>query len=140
MKGQSQIIQFMLFFFVGLSVFLAISGVYKSELDIFGNTVSSKDAQLMNSFVSENFIYERSCLSCDTINVTINPQNPEGIFLQTVLNSTSLQVVSYPNLQSTYSAMHNTLYSVATAIGQASTGQPIILSFIKTQNMLRVGQ
>ncbi len=140
MKAQSQIVQFILFFLVGLSVFLALSDVYKTQLDIFGSTISQSSEVLTASYISENFIEERSCLSCDTINITINPQSPENVFLQVALSLSSLQIISYPNLQSTSSLMHNILFSVSGASGQATVGKPIILSFIKTQNILRVAQ
>lgn len=138
MKGQSLIVQFILFFLVGLSVFLSLGNFFRLQLDVFGGTISEKSRELLSSFVTANFISLNSCVACDTANSTLRVQNPQNVFLEVLLDSDSLDVISQPDAKVTTSTMHNLLLSFVSGSGRAVAIQPIILSLIKTQNILRV--
>lgn len=141
-KGQSQVIQFILFFMIGLGVFLSISSFFRMQLDTFGKSVADSSRKLTASYFSAVSIYSTvSCKECDNINTSIQLQNrTANFFLEVVGTSSGIDVRTQPGNETYSSLIHNLAISLASVEGIGSSVRPIVLSFNKNQNKLRVVQ
>ncbi len=138
LKAQSQIVQFALFFMIGFGVFLSISGYFRNQLDIFGNSVADSSKKLISSYMSAiavNSIY--SCKECDNFNTTVQISNrTASFFVEVAGRQTGLDVITQPGNQNYFSFMHNIGASLAGIEGLAPSTKPIIISYNKALNKL----
>mgnify|MGYP001578406066 CR=1 FL=1 len=141
-KGQSQVIQFILFFMIGLGVFLSISSFFRMQLDTFGKLVADSNRKLAASYFSAISIDAVvSCKECDNINTSIQLQNrTANFFLEVVGTSSGIDVRTQPGNDTYSSLIHNLAISLGNVEGIGSSVGPIVLSFNKNQNKLRVVQ
>jgi hypothetical protein len=139
MKGQTLIIQFILFFIIGFSLFISVAIFFKYQSDILKNDVTNYNLKLINSYISANALTEVvSCKQCDYANIVVRiPNTFGGNFLEIGMNSQG--VTTTVPLTSKYIAtpMYN-LNSSYTLSGLVSSIEPISITFIKSQNSLRV--
>ena len=70
MKGQSIIIEFILFFFISFSLFTAISYLFYSQNIYFEKTISESNTEIINDLISTNIINAVNCKACDTLLIT----------------------------------------------------------------------
>ena len=142
LKGQTQIVQFILFFMIGLAVFLSIGGVFRGQLDTFGNSVADSSRKLVASYFSAISISAiDSCKECDNFNTTIQLQNRTANFFLEVLGTRDgLDVRTQPGNETYESSLHNLVISLVESSGFGASIGPIVLSFNKNQNKLRVVQ
>lgn len=139
-KGQSQIIQFILFFMIGLALFLTIGGVFRGRLDFFAEDIADQNRKTINGYFSGLMVEELvSCKECDNVNLTTKLSNTTaGSFTQVGLNSTYLTTLSQPGAKQFSGKAHNLLAYLSGAGGLATSNRPIVLSYSKNQNILRV--
>lgn len=139
-KGQSQIIQFALFFLIGLVVFLIISGAFKGRVDFYGQDIADENRKLVNTYFSAliaNAVL--TCKECDSFSVRTKLQNTTiGKITEVGLTNTYLTVISRPGREEYRTNAHNLLLSLVAAGGSARSQETIILSYLKNQNILRV--
>ena len=141
-KAQSQIVQFILFFMIGLGVFLSIGSYFRGRLDIFGDTVAESSRKLTASYFSAISINAiSSCKECDNINTTIKLQNrTANFFIEVTGTPNGFNAMTQPGNESFSSAIHNLVLSISGVNGTGASDEPIVLSFNKNQNKLRVVQ
>ena len=137
MKGQSLVIQFLIFFLIGFSLFVSVGSFYKYQSDLFRNDIISSNLALFNSYLSSNIISAvDTCKECDFVKLSVPALNlTAGYAIQINLSDSGLNVsnpVKYFN-----SPLHN-LNSSLNLIGVSSSVQPITLTLNKTQNKLEV--
>lgn len=139
-KGQSQIIQFILFFMIGLALFLTIGGVFRGRIDIFADDIADQNRKLINSYFSSLAVQALvTCKECDGYNVTTRLSNTTaGSYTQVGLNDTNLVTISQPGGRRYDGSAHGLLMQLEGAGGLATTSRPIILSYSKNQGILRV--
>ncbi len=139
-KGQSQIIQFILFFMIGLALFLTIGGVFRGRIDFFAEDIAEANRRMINTYFSALTIQSLvSCKECDNFNSTTRLVNTTaGSFTQVGLNGTSLLTLSQPGGKQYAGTAHSMLSQLTGAAGLALSAKPIILSYSKNQNILRV--
>lgn len=140
MKGQSLVVQFILFFLIGLSIFLAISNFFKLQSDIFREDVADVTRKTINSYLTSIVIssYD-TCKQCDSVNVTVKLQNTSAdYFYEIFLTSSGMNVISQPVGKNYLSSMHNLIYSLAIESSSVVTQNPITLTYSKNQNNLGV--
>lgn len=141
-KGQSQIVQFMMFFIIGLAIFIVVSNVFNDRLDFYGKDVTDANRKLLNTHFSALVVQAMvSCKECDEFssstkigNVTANSVTEVGV------NDEELAVISQPQGIEFSSSAHNMLAGLVAAGGSALSTEPIVISYSKTQNILRVLQ
>jgi hypothetical protein len=141
-KGQSQIIQFMLFFLIGLAIFIIVGNVFKDRLDFYTADVVDANRKLINTHFSGLIVQSMvSCKECDRFNSTTKIANQTAGYASEVgVNDQYLTVLSQPGGLMFQSQAHNMLLSVAAAGGSALSTRPITLSYSKNQNILRIFQ
>lgn len=139
-KGQSQVVQFVLFFMIGLALFLSIGGVFRGRVDVFTEDIADQNRKTLNSYFSALAVKElASCKGCDNINITTRISNTTaGAFTQIALNNTHLTTITQPGAERYWTTAHNLTRGLAAAAGLQISSKPIILSYNKTQNILRI--
>lgn len=139
MKGQNLIIQFLLFFLIGLSVFTAVGLFFQAQSSIFKNDVTNYNLQLINSYVSAVALTEvATCKQCDFMNMTIKIQNTTaGNFFEIGLNSNGVNTTVPLSQKSIITSIYN-LNSSYLLSGLSASIKPISITFTKSQNNLRV--
>lgn len=139
-KGQSQIIQFMMFFMIGLVLFLAISGVFRGRLDFFAEDIADQNRRLISGYFSALAVNELvTCKQCDNVNITtVLVNTTAGSFSQVRLNNSFLAAFSPPTPGESALTVHNLLAEVSTKLGSAVSNRPIILTYSRGQSILEV--
>lgn len=136
-KGQWLVIQFVLFFLIGLTIFLSIGNLFKLRADVFREDIANSSRKLINSFVSSLIVSSfGSCKECDYSKVSVKIENTTAeYFFDIYLNSSGINVVSQPGGKSYLSSVHN-LNLTLNFSGNSTSIKTITLT--KTQNKLEV--
>lgn len=139
-KGVSQIMQFILFFVIGLTLFLAIGNFFRGQLNVFADDIGEVNRKAVASFIGAHAISQfAECKLCDNVNATFKIQNTTANFvLQMTLDGEGLKVATHPGGKSFVSGVHNILISLTDLSGSVSSVEPIVLSLTKNENKLRV--
>jgi len=138
-KSQTLILQFILFFIIGFSVFLIVGNFFRLQSNIFGSDINDYALKLTNSYISGNAILMFDCKGCDYSFINFSTKmntRPDFIFeikMSRRLLNTSLVLTSKYDI----SSIHRINESV-TFVGKASTSKPLTLTINKTKNELRV--
>jgi hypothetical protein len=137
MKGQALIIQFLIFFLIGFSLFISIGTFLKYQSDLFKEQITSSSIRLANSYLSSNMITVlNNCKQCDTASISTSISNlTAGEAIQIKLSSSGLNT-SMPT-KYFISPVHNLNYSL-TFSGNSYSFKPITLTYNRTQNKLEV--
>jgi hypothetical protein len=138
-KAQSLIVQFILFFLIGFTLFLSVGVVFKYQKDIFRSDVSDYGLALTNSYLSSiaiNSMY--TCKLCNYVDYKIRLSNTTADYIMEIAFdhngiNTSISLVA----KNYHTSAHNLNYSTNLA-GKTSTFQPITLTYNRTKNELRV--
>lgn len=140
LKAQAQIVQFILFFMIGLGVFLSVGGLFRSQLDTFGNSVAKSSREIVASYFSALSIGAvSSCKECDNINTTVQLQNrTANFFIEIIGTPGGFDVKTQPGGETFSSTIHNLVAPALKSEGFAASNQQIILSFNKNQNRLTI--
>lgn len=136
MKGQSLVIQFVLFFLIGFTLFIAIGNFFRLQSDIFKEDAASSSLKLTSRYLSSIMITANNCKQCDFINISTKiPETYAGYYLEMELNSRGLNVSAINNYF--VSSVHN-LNSTLYMSGKSSSAKPITLTYDKNKNKLEV--
>jgi hypothetical protein len=98
MKGQYLVVQFLLFFLIGLSIFLGVGNLFRYQADAFGASVADSYRKLLNSYISSAIIYGFSnCKQCDNVTITLRIKNETAeYFYEVYYTSSGLNIISQP--------------------------------------------
>jgi len=144
-KGQSLIIQFIIFFIIGLTLFLGVGTFFRYESDIFKDDASRESLKMINSYFSSIALTAYStCKQCDNVNITVKTANTTaGSFFEVSIGTfglnasipfTSLKyVTSIHNLNSSLNNINEVSLN-----GAVASAKPITLTFNKTQNKITI--
>ena len=139
LKAQSLVIQFVLFFLIGLTIFIGVGQFFRYESDIFQNQASIESMTLINSYFSNLALaaYD-SCKQCDSVNITIKTSNTTaGNYYEISLGTFGLNVsIPIANISS-ITTYHNINDSV-TGSGAVVSARTITLMFNRTQNQITI--
>lgn len=139
MKGQSLVIQFIIFFLLGFSLFLSIGSFFRYQSDLFRDDIISSSLGLANSYMSSLMITAvDSCKQCDYISLSAPISNlTAGYVIRMDLANSGLNIsIPYKFFNST---VHNLNADPSLSLsGSSSSAQPITLTFNKNQNKLKV--
>ncbi len=139
MKGQTLIIQFILFFLIGFSLFASTGLFFQAQSQIFKNDISTYNLKLINSYFSSIALTEVvSCKQCDFINVTVKTQNTTGgNFFEIGMSSNGVNTTIPQTDQNISTPIYN-LNSSYILSGFSASIKPISITFTKSLNNLRV--
>ncbi len=138
MKGQSLVLQFLLFFIIGLALFISISGFFRIQSDIFRQDVAEFNRKLTGSYLSSLAISMASCKECDIITSTVKLRNTTASYIfELSLSEKGLKVSSEPDGQKYLAGMHNLNYSLGLT-GTSASSYPITLTLDKEKNNLAI--
>lgn len=139
-KSQSIIIQFILFFLIGLGVFIGVGSMFRMQTDIFREDVAMTSLKVTNSYITSSAIVSLGCKNCDVVESKITIKNSTvGYFTQVFLTNSGIRTSTAPPSKEYSSSMHN-LNSSLTLTGQAPSVRPINLTFNRNQNKLEISE
>ena len=138
-KSQSLLIQFVLFFIIGFSLFLLIGNFFKYQSGLFRADIIDLSLKLTNSYFSSFAINSiDSCKQCDSVENSIKLESTTaGYFFEIILSSEGLDVSTAPTHNSFVSSVHN-LNESYDMDGKAVSAETITLTFSRTKNELEV--
>ena len=140
-KGQSLVLQFVLFFIIGLTIFLSISNFFKIQADTLSSDALSYGLELTNSYLSSNLLnLVTTCRLCTLSNTTsILANTTAGYYMTATLNSGGLNTSTpYVSKKIYTSSIHNLNESVGIVESGSSSGKPISLTYSRTKNQLEM--
>ena len=136
-KGQSIVIQFLIFFLIGFSIFVSLGSFFSYQSQLLRENILSSGVNLTKSHISSALIVMvDSCKECDFVSLTIKTHNTSAGYPILIKGKNSVLNVSSP-LQSLSTRAHNLLDPIS-ATGSSVSDKPIILTFNKTNNTLEV--
>jgi len=137
MKAQSLIVQFILFFLIGMIIFLAVGNLFKTHSEITRDNIINSSLKLTNSFISSVIITETAtCKECDYVLVDLKTGEDIGGYFTEIELENGLNVSA--SQQTFYSSIHNIKESVDIIPGKTSSTKTITLTFDRTKNKLMI--
>ena len=139
MKGQSLVMQFVIFFVMGFTLFLVIGNFFRYQSDRIASEIVSDSLRLTNSYLSSASIaLINSCKQCDDVNYEIILANTTaGSFFEIFLENKTGLKVSAPENKLSISSIHKINFTTNMS-GFTASNKPIILTYNKNNNQLRV--
>lgn len=138
-KGQSLIIQFILFFMIGLSLFLGVGSFFRYQSDVYKVDTSQENLLLVNSYISSVITAAYlDCKQCDNANITVKTMNTtSGNYFTLSMGSYGLNVsIPFTSLAE-ISSTNNFNASVAES-GLVASIKPVTVTFNRTQNQITI--
>jgi len=139
-KAQSLIVQFIIFFVMGFSLFVTVGTFFRVQSDAFRNDVANYTLGLTGSYFSSAIVNAiDTCKQCDYARYSLKIENATaGYFLEIGLNSKEgLNVRAVPGEKVFASYIYNFNESFNLS-GLAASVKPISLTFSRTKNELGV--
>ena len=137
-KAQSVIIQFTLFFLIGLGLFIGVGSLFRMQTDIFRGDVAGASLKLSSSYLTSAAILSVGCIECDVVESKLFISNATaGYFTEVSLSSDGIRTATSPASKEFASSMHNLNYTFQLE-GQALSVQTINLTYERNQIKLEV--
>lgn len=137
MKAQFLITQFIIFFVIGLTIFLAIGNVFKLHSEITRDDIINSSLKLTNSFISSAIITATaSCKQCDFVSINLETKEHIAGFFTIIKLKDGLNVSTIT--KSFSSNIHHMNESIDITPSNASSTKPITLTFDRTKNKLMI--
>lgn len=133
-KSQTLVIQFILFFVIGLSLFLMIGNLFRFHSDVIRSDIEDLGVKLVNSYVSSAIITSvDSCKQCDEVSMQLAIKNIGGyipvIDLKNGLNVSTIEKYHF-------SSIHNLNETLDLQESKVSGTKPITLMYERIKNKL----
>jgi hypothetical protein len=138
-KGQSFIVQFIIFFLIGLGLFIIIGNVFKVYSSIFREDVTSNSRKLLNSYFSFLSVMSvDTCKQCDYVEIKTKITNTTADYFHEIqLSQSGLNIISQPGGKNFLTSLHN-FNETYTLTGSSSSVEIITFRFEKNKNKLEV--
>ncbi len=138
--GQSQVIQFVLFFLMGIAIFTTIGNYFRVQSELLRNDVSVYSVEMINSYLSSVAIASvDTCKECNIVENKIRiSETTFGYFLEATLSSNGLTISTVPSKFEYTSSVNNLNESISFVSGSAPSVQPINLTYDRNQNKLEI--
>ena len=96
MKGQSFIVEFILFFIISFSLFATISYYFFSQNEYYQNRIAEKTSSLVNNLVATDIIKGINCKGCDEVLISEEiPSKIGGYFYKIQLDNKGLNTTLF---------------------------------------------
>ncbi|GEM_PF-1323960 len=138
-KGQTLIVQFIIFFLVGLSLFTIIGSFFKFQTDIFREDVANDFRKLSNSYISAIAItLFDTCKMCDNVNISVKiPTMAADYFHDFEVVNNTLKVTSRPGENAITTSLHNLNWTINLS-GGAPSAKIIVLTIENKNKLLNI--
>jgi len=144
MKAQSQIIQFVLFFLIGMSIFGVIGNFFKAHAMASRERIENASLKLLESFVKAAIIsYVETSKTANQANFSfVLPNTTADYYHEFYLlsNPRELMIKPVPTGKALFSSIHNLNYTLLFNNGFASSVLPLKFSYIREKNKLLLGE
>jgi len=136
MKAVSQIVQFVIFFAIGMAFFLAAGNLFRFQSDLIKQDILNASSTLAVSQLSAISIKAiDSCKSCDNATITIYQRSIAG-YNPTYQLSSGIILRIDPEAKIVQSSMHNLHHSITYGSAKVSSAKAIALTYDRTTNNL----
>src|SRR4030042_85979 len=137
MKSQVLITQFILFFVIGLTIFLAVGNVFKLHSEAARDDIINSSLKLTNSYISSAAISAiSSCKDCDFVSITLKAEDNTAGYFTVITLEKGLNVSTIEKYF--FTSVHNMNESVDMTSPSLSSTKPITLTFDRTKNKLMI--
>lgn len=132
-SGQALILQFIIFFLIGLSVYGSIAYFFRTHYDIFRASVADVGRRLTNSYLSAWILSLVGCKFCELASVSTRlARTTAGYFMVMSLNG-ELTTTTEPEGVSYTTSVHNLNWSLS-MYGNATSARPLTLNYSRVEN------
>jgi hypothetical protein len=140
-KGQYLIVQFLLFFLIGLGIFLAFGNIFRLRADSLKENIAYSARKLISSYISSVVInsYD-TCKGCDFVTTSVRIENETADYFHEIelIDGSGLKILSQPGGKNYTSSIHN-LDSTLILSGKSTSIKPIILTLENKNKLLEAG-
>ena len=139
-SGQSYIMQFILFFLIGIGLFIGIGNFFRIQYELIREDTADVSIEVINGYLSSLVVASvDSCIQCGTVEHRVKiSDTTAGYFLKVLLNESGLVVSTVPPERGHVSSINNLNYSVDLVDSSAPSIQPINLTYDRNLNKLEV--
>jgi hypothetical protein len=136
MKAASLIVQFVLFFTIGLGFFLLAGNLFRFQSGLIKQDILDAGSDLSINQISALSINAiDSCKSCDNVTIKIDQKSIAG-YNPTYRLSNGIILEIEPENKIAQSSMHNLHHSITSDPSEASSYKAITLTYDRTKNKL----
>jgi hypothetical protein len=137
MKSQVLITQFIIFFVIGLTIFLAVGNIFRLHSNSGRSDIINSSIKLENSFISSAVItVVSSCKDCDIVSINLKTEESTAGYFTVISLENGLNISTIERSFST--SIHNMNESINIVASSASSTKPITLTFDRTKNNLMI--
>lgn len=139
-KAQVLILQFILFFLLGLAIFIAVGGFFRLQLDILTTDILTQSLGLTGSFLDSAIIYSvAGCKGCDIVNITVSlPEKITHYYYKMDFTSKGINVSALDRPEYFFSPSYHNLNHTIDFSGEVFSIRPITLTFDRANYKLEV--
>lgn len=138
MKSQSQIIQFVIFFAIGMTFLTIVGNLFRFQSDIIKADVLDAGSNVSTRYISAIAIKSvDGCKTCDNISTKIQVNSIAGYNPDVRLNNGIVLSID-PENKVYQTSSHNLFYSINYNTNKVLSVKPITLTYDKTKNNLVV--
>lgn len=136
MKAASLILQFVIFFMIGMGFFLIAGNIFRFQSNLIKGDIIDMSSSLALSEMSANSIsLIDSCKSCEIMTLKIDQESVAGYNpLYQLSNGVRLEIE--PENKQAQSSMHNLYYSINYETNKVASSKTILLTYDRTNNNL----
>jgi len=136
MKAASLIVQFVLFFTIGLSFFLLAGNLFRFQSDLIKQEILDRGSTLLVKQLSAlSIVAVDSCKSCDSVSIKISPKTIAGYSPVYQLSGGVILKIEAEN-KAVQSTIHNLHHSITFDTKEVSSSKDITLTYDRTKNKL----
>ena len=136
MKAVSLIVQFVLFFIIGLGFFLLSGNLFKYQSGLVRKGILDSGSELsVNQISAISISSVDSCKSCDNVTIKVDQKSIAGYNPVYQLSNGIILKVE-PENKIVQSTMHNLYYSITYDTAEVSSSKSIALTYDKIKNKL----
>ncbi|MBI2546966.1 MAG: hypothetical protein HYW23_00785 [Candidatus Aenigmarchaeota archaeon] len=136
MKAVSLIVQFVIFFIIGLGFFLVVGNVFSFQSDVIKQDILDTGLDTsINQLSAASVRVVDSCKACDNVTIKIDQKSIAGYYpVYQLLNGIILKIT--PENKTLQNSVHNLNYSVNFTGPDAGASKTIDLTYDRTKNNL----
>ncbi len=136
MKAASLIVQFVIFFTIGLGFFLMAGNLFRFQSDLIKQDILDSGSNLSTSQLSAaSIVAVNSCKSCDNVTIKVEQKSIAGYSpVYQLSNGVILEIE--PENKLVQSSMHNLYHSITSDAAESSSTKAIALTYDRTKNKL----
>ena len=139
-KGQSMVAQFVIFFLIGIALFVAIGNFYKIQSEYLRENVLDLSVKMINSYIASTIVNSvEGCIECGSIQKNIELEKTYGgYFIEVGLNDSGLTVKTAPTAEERLSTINNLNEDLNIVEGLEASIKTINLTYTRNQNKLEI--